>query len=332
MSWWKRGRSPAPPASTSVSPTRVELIPGKLAAQIYQHELTTQQGPILCWTYVSDGLQRLGQPDVSITLLRQTNTPAPQEPLHLLAMLHQLAQQGQIVQAGGWTEFGSRKFFDRHLVYIPAQPLDTVTLPPATIIAISVTDDELKTVQETGILRVMARLGQQARYYPCPPWLDPKRPGIRFDQTRHESLLSRIARLCFPQVRVLRTHDQLIMRLSPSVRQQLSQQLGQIDEHMPVAFLTNLDAEADGCLVWEPGQTEPAAITPPDSRGERICGCFIACVPDQESNGGQLFEDGFVAFLTAIEWQSVRQALRDGQAMQVTATTGRLPLRIEWDR
>src|SRR3954464_16073561 len=113
MSWWKRHPPPAPPTPTAVSTSRVELIPGQLAVRIYPHDLATQHGSIACWTYVTDGLQRLHQPDVSMTLLRSPNTAAPQEPLHFFSMLHQLAQQGRIVQVGGWTQFGARKFFDR---------------------------------------------------------------------------------------------------------------------------------------------------------------------------------------------------------------------------
>jgi hypothetical protein len=332
MSWWKRQRPSVPPASDTTSSTRVELIPGQLAVRIYQPDLATQHGTIACWTYVTEGLQRLHQPEVSLTLLRQSTTPPPQEPLHFFSMLHQLAQQGRIVQAGGWTQFGTRKFFDRHLAYIPAQSIATIPMTPDTILAISVTDDELSAVQAFGILRVMARLGQQARYYPCPPWLDPNRLGIVFAQTHQNSLLARLPCIHSPQVRILRRQDQLVLRLAPASRTHLAEQLNQFAENIPIAFLTDLDAEADGCLVWEPGQTEPSAITPPESQGAQIGGCFVACVPEQETTGGQLVEDGFVVFLTAGEWHAVRQALHDGQTMQVAAADGRLPLRVEWDR
>jgi hypothetical protein len=332
MSWWKRQRPSAPPASDVVSPARVELIPGQLAVRMYQPDLATQHGAIACWTYITEGLQRLHQPEVSLTLLRQSNTPPPQEPLHFFSMLHQLALQGRIVQAGGWTQFGTRKFFDRHLAYIPAQSIATIPMAPDTIMAISVTDDELIAVQAFGILRVMARLGQQARYYPCPPWLDPSRPGLAFAQTRQESLLARLPCFHSPQMRILRVHDHLVLRLAPTIRSQLADQLDQSAENVPIAFLTDLDAEADGCLVWEPGQTEPNAITPPDSQGVHIGGCFVACVPAQETTGGQLVEDGFVVFFTTGEWHAVRRALHDGQPVQVAATDGRLPLRVEWDR
>ncbi len=258
--------------------------------------------------------------------------PSPQEPLHLFAMLHQLAHQGRIVQAGGWTQFGTRKFLDRHLAYIPAQSIATIPMAPDTIMAISVTDDEQTAVQAFGILRVMARLGQQARYYPCPPWSDSSRTGLAFAQTHQDSLLTRLPCIYRPQVRILRMHDQLVMRLAPAIRPHLVEQLNQFAENIPIAFLTDLDTEADGCLVWEPGQTEPNAITPPESQGAQIGGCFVACVPEQETTGGLVIEDGFVVCFTAGEWHAVRQALHAGQPIHVAATDGRLPLHVEWDR
>jgi len=215
---------------------------------------------------------------------------------------------------------------------MPAHAIATVSMAPDTIMAISVTDDELLAVQAFGILRVMARLGQQARYYPCPPWLDPSRPGIVFAQTRQDSLLARLPCVYSPQVRILRRHDQLMLRVAPASRSHLAEQLNQFAENIPIALLTDLDAEADGCLVWEPGQTEPNAITPPESQGAQIGGCFVACVPEQETTGGRLVEDGFVVFFTAGEWHAVRQALHDGQPIQVAGTDGQLPLRVEWDR
>jgi hypothetical protein len=95
--------------------------------------------------------------------------------------------------------------------------------------------------------------------------------------------------------------------------------------------LTALDASADGCLVWEPGQKEPLAITPPDSKGQRLCGCFVLFAPEQETSGGQMVEDGFVITFPAGQWSSVRQALLDARPIQVGATEGRLPVHIEWD-
>ncbi len=333
MSWWKSRQPPEPPASDTVSLDWVELIPDRLAVRIYRPNLDTfEHGAMACWTYVTEGLQRLNQPEVCLTLRRLPNTSAPQEPLQLFLMLHQFAEQGRIVKAGGWTQFGARKFFDRHLMYIPVQPIADVPLSPETILAISVTEAELQAVQAFGILRVMARLGQQARFYPCPPWLDPSRPEIDFTQTLKESLLSSFHRIRTPQVRILhQMRNRLTLRLSPAIRDQLAEELDSLAENDPVAFLTDLDKEADGCVVWEPGQTEPNAIPLPDSRGEQIGGCFVAFVTDQETTGGRFIEDGFLIFLTNTQWHSVRCALLGGQSMRIDATDGLPPLNIEWD-
>jgi hypothetical protein len=333
MSWWKNRQPAEAPDAETASPEWVELIPDRLGVRIYRHTLdTVQHGTMACWTYVTEGLPRLNQPEVSLTLRRLPHTSTPQEPLQFFMMLHQFAEQGRIVNAGDWTQFGSRKFFDRHLMYIPAQPIADVPLSPETILAISVTEEELKAVQSFGILRVMAQLGQQARFYPCPPWLDPNRPGIDFTRTLEESLLRTFHRIRCPQVRILhRMGNRLTLRLSPAIRDPLAEELDRIAENEPVAFLTDLDPEADGCVVWEPDQAEPTAISPPDSQGKQIGGCFAAFVADQETTGGRFIEDGFLVFLTNAEWHSVRCAILGGQSLQIDATDGLLPLYIEWD-
>jgi hypothetical protein len=52
---------------------------------------------------------------------------------------------------------------------------------------------------------------------------------------------------------------------------------------IPLAFLTTLDAHADACLVWPPGQQAPEEISPPGSLGARLSGCFVLFVPQQEA-------------------------------------------------
>src|ERR1044071_4089153 len=68
MPWWRKRPVSSAPTVSSLAPTRVELIPGRLAVHIYPHDFSTQQGSLPCWTYLTEGLQRLNQSEVSVSL------------------------------------------------------------------------------------------------------------------------------------------------------------------------------------------------------------------------------------------------------------------------
>jgi hypothetical protein len=332
MFWKKRKPVAESPSPLVAPPQTIDLIPGKVALQVSQQNLPVLGGTVPCRTFRSVGLQRLKQPEISLTFLLTQDELDPVPTLHYFSLLHQLASQERIVYAGQWTEFGEKKFYDRHLVYIPAQRNGVFPADSESLMAISVTDRELAEVKRFGILRLMARLGQQARYYPFPFWLDPKRPETGGAPDAAESILAQIRCLPSPHVRVLKKGGTLELRILPRTRAYLAEALRQIDETEPVAFLTTLDDKADGCLVWEPGQSDPVAISPPTSKGEYLCGCFIAFVPVEEPAASfHLIEDGFVLKLSPADWRSVRQAILTGKSAQVAGGKGNILLQLNWD-
>ncbi|MES2459908.1 MAG: hypothetical protein V4671_04935 [Armatimonadota bacterium] len=331
MFWKKQKQAASPPSEETVVPEIIDVIPGTYAVHVYQHDLPTISGTIPCLTYRSMGLSRLKQQEVGLTLIRRQDAPAPPEPLHFFRMLYQLAQQGMIVEAGQWTQFGEKRFLDRHLVYVPAQTIATLPTVPNSLMAISVTENELIDVQRFGILRLMARLSHQARYYPCPPWLDPARADTSVEPDQTKSILAHTPCLRIPQVRVLRLPGKVVLQLPSRRRTYLAEKIREMDESAQIVFLTTLDEKADGCLVWEEGQAEVAAVTPPKSAGERLSGCFIILLPDQGTAGCRPVEDGIAAFSTREQWQQIRRTLCDGRSLEMKADDGYLPLRIEWD-
>ena len=86
--------------------------------------------------------------------------------------------------------------------------------------------------------------------------------------------------------------------------------------------MTAPDPRADGWLVWSPGQTEPTAITPPGSRGERLTCGFLMLVGEQATDELRLHEDGVAAMLRAPTWHAIREAMRTGGSVDVTAARG----------
>src|SRR5262249_55664583 len=151
----------------------VELIPGRVAAHVFAHELHPDRGPVPCFTYVTRGLEAFGQRELVFTLVR-TGNEAPRAPLGLLGQIAQLAAQGRLVEAGGLTELGPTGAFGepalRGFAYQTASPMDGVALPPGALAMIALFGDEIETAKRFGTLRVLARLGRAHNFWPTAPW------------------------------------------------------------------------------------------------------------------------------------------------------------------
>jgi len=335
MSWWDKllGRAARDPASKSPFPACIDLVPGKLSARVYLHEIDAAGDSVPCWSYVTDGLAALGQKEIVFTLRHGRDEAVdgfPQDPFHLFTTLYQLAGQGQLVDVGGFTQFGARAFFGHHLAYLDPQPLTGVTLPQTAIAAFLVSLDELRALQEFGPTRLISRLGQASRHYPFPPWSDRLRRGLTFERTLQESVLTKVRRGRATGVQASQDGKRIMLTGTRPARGDWQQAVQQAEPTMPIALLTDLDSRADGCLVWEPGQSGPAAITPPGSKGSRVAGCFVLFIPEQTADGGQILEDGFAVTLTTPSWAAVRRALVESQTLSIPATGDGLSLCVEW--
>jgi hypothetical protein len=346
MSWWKRlfgtSRAEVTPANDEAGPSlarsatrgqfplTVEIIPGELTARIYRHEISATRGPIPCWSYVSDGLRAHQQSEVVFTLLRERDeddAAFPEELAQLFGTLFQLAAQGRRVTVGSCTELRARRFFGHHLLYADAQPLAGVTLPPECLTAVLIDDDELRAVLAFGCTRVLARMGKAASHYPFPTWSERGRRGLSLASTFEQSLLSRIGIRLGGEI-IVSLHDN---RVTVGIRRSQHASLrGAPLPDEPIAILALRDPAANACLVWEPDQGEPTAISPPGSDGSRVSGAFAVLLGEQPHDGGKLFEDGFVIELTDASWAGLRRALHDGTDLLIPATAGGMHVALTW--
>lgn len=328
MSWWK-----FPAQSAGGAPARAEIIADALAVDIHVHDVPSQHGPLTCWSYVSDGLAAHAQDEIVFTLRRDPGEPddgCPDDPMRLLATLYELAAQGQRVTAGGITQFGEQRFFDHHLLYVAAQPLPGVVLPPRCLAALLITDDELRAVRTFGSARVLARMGQATSHYPHPTWSDRRRPGLVLDRTFEASVLATIPRMALPAAHVVSVGEQIVLAAPRGLASVWRDRLSQLPEGSALALLTALDPSANACLTWVPGQTGPEAIIPPGSDGSRVSGCFVVFVPGGALNGGQILEDGFAIELTGEAWAALRSALIDGGEFAIPQRDDRMAFALTW--
>jgi hypothetical protein len=281
---------------------------------------------------VSEGLREHGQREIVFSLVRPPGTgveDAAREPLQLLAAIARLAREGRLVDEGGCTEVGPAGLFGhpalRGVVYQAARPLDGVDVPGGALAAVALVAPEMDTARRFGALRVLARLGRAHRFFPTAVWCDPGRAPAMAAEAG--SVLERVASAQVPGVSVVTSEDRVTLRVARSAQETLARGLATLPAEVPLALLTSLDPDADGCLVWSPGQNAPEAISAPGGRGARLSGCFALFASQQAADAVNPFEDGFAILLTAASWARVRQALAQGRPLEIP---GSRSFGVEW--
>jgi hypothetical protein len=320
-------------------PAVEQVLPGELTVHVRVHEVATAQGAVPCWSFITEGMKALRQQEVVFTLRRnEQEGPDDYPPAvpDLFRSVFELAKNGEYVEAGGWTEFQALYFLGRAdvagLLYLPAQEVPGLELPPDCLLATMLVGDELMAVQSFGPMRVAALLGNAFRFYPWPAWFDRTRASVvALREMEQSSLLATLPRgSLYHCARVRKQQENIVLSLLPEARAEIPLLLDQVPREQPLAMLTNLDPEANGCLVWQPGQSGAAGIAPENSDGSRPSGAFLAFVPAQEHNQGQIFEDGFTMSLTAAAWNVVREGLKAAHPLHVPGSPGWFSLSVEW--
>src|SRR5579859_1272930 len=160
-------------------PKRIPLLEdGVLEAVIYHHTIPSST-PMDCWTYLSNGLNKVGQKEILFTVRRrpdETEEQYPSDPITWFELVYSL---GYVIQEYNHTEFRSSTLFDRDsfkmVLYAP--PLDIPglvadVLPGERLHAIILTDEEAEVAEKHGKMRVVAQLGLTSQEFPLPVYID----------------------------------------------------------------------------------------------------------------------------------------------------------------
>jgi hypothetical protein len=300
--------------------SREEVIPGELWVEIFSHVLASEEGPVPCWTYVSDGLWKLGQKELVFTLKREPGEEEaafPRELLGFYSTAHRLAAEEQIVDIGGFTEIADsspvllgRSDF-RGVLYTPPQELEGISIDAPFLTSLIVTRDEMRLARDCGVLRVMSQLGRQYRFYPVPPWADRARRCLPVNALTTGSLLHKMPRARIPggSLGLEQARGRLVLTLLPGALSILKEVLEDPQADHPMALITDLDPAADALLAWSPGQKQPEAISMPGATGARVAGSFLLIAGGHDHDEGQLFEDGFSLLFTEATFRRVKEAI-----------------------
>lgn len=252
-----------------------ELIPGQLSVRIMKLWPKSGRKEFPCWAFVSRGLRRHGHPEVALLLEQLEGEQVyPREPLRLFEVIDRIIAGGQHFGVGDVTELPRSPLPGFHLAYIPPPTVSTNPLPPSTLCAILVTSEELGAIRDFGFTRVMARLGEAARIFPCPFWSDRSRSGLSFGDTRQHSILSKAARIRARGGRVHLDGNQVFFRLPRGTGAALSRSLREAPTGQLVGFLTGSILMAMAAGSGNPARpnsrplhriTPPAHASPPVS-------------------------------------------------------------------
>jgi hypothetical protein len=161
-------------------------------------------------------------------------------------------------------------------------------------------------------------------------WSDLKREPVASLKEMEKSVFGRIVKAAV-HASYYEEKNHIFLSVQPSSRARLQEYLGKLPLTGALVLRTQPDPRANACLVWQPGQTQPTVITPPNSNGSRKTGAFLAFVPEQDANRVQIVEDGFSVFLTNSAWQKIRDALLAGADVFVPpAGMSSASVSVEW--
>jgi hypothetical protein len=354
--WMKnrdKGSQPAPQF-----PFLLQLIPERLSATVYLHDLDCGPEIISCWSYVSSGFSAVGQKEIVFTVKRgkaEPELPFPGEPLTFFEQIYPLACEGKLVDAGGYTGLGSTGFlspaFGGILYQNSRLTIPGKELPLELLTALAVTPEEFAVAYKFGNLRVTALLADQCRFYPFPNWIDRKRNCVvssALQQLMDSSPLAKVPWLRITGCRAIAKHNSLLIKISNQHVCHFQNVIEQISPlGSPFAVQLSLDILADCCLVWQaPGTASVRAVADhrriagsgaPDTESSkpehaRLGGAFLLFIAPVEKRHWSMLEDGFAVSLDESSWPEVSAALASGNDLIVSMADGQQTLEIRWDQ
>jgi hypothetical protein len=319
------------------SPIVAELLPDRLHAMVFSHEVTMRGVTLPCRTCVSHGLRAGQRREVVLTRVAPPSESLDVGDAEVFNLLTKLfaAAGGPPVGVGALTTFevpflGARG--PNAVTWVEAAGFPDVPVDGDALAAIVLHPDEASVAAKYGPARVLARLGRQAAYHPFPRWWDPSRPSVAHPDDDAASALARVARVALPGGTLAAHERTVVLRLPTDSREGLAAVLHALRDDEPCALLVPPEALTDASLVWAPGQ-EAIAATSASGRRARVGGNFVLFAPGHERDQGALLEDGFALRLRAETWRTLRSALRNGRGVILEAgDEANHGLRVEWVR
>jgi hypothetical protein len=331
---------PSPASSTNVIkiisgsrgkfPIKLGLVPDQLAVTIYLHEETSIAGKIFCWSYLSEGLIKLDQKEILLTLRineDEDRNKFPTSPLQVFLLLYKLATQQKQVDIGGIFKLGARGLFGfpgAGLTFLLNNPTQSILKQP-TLSCILLTEEELSVAHNINFTRVVGRMGYEQNHYPCLPWNNRQRQGLPLRAMLQESAVKNTARLSMKHTACyMEGGETVVLNIPAGLRNLLIKAIAKNTHTKPLCLLTQLLPGHDGCLAWLPHKNASQIVSAPDSTCEFIGGSFLLLTPGQSSDGATMLEDGYTVTLKDESWQLFLSSLANGRDLLINGTGGNM--------
>jgi hypothetical protein len=240
------------------------------------------------------------------------------------------ADAGNIVDDGGFTQFGERGLFGQAhsgLLYAEARAIAGVELPERALAAIFVHAQEVRAALDYGTYRVLTRIGAQLRVFPFPTWGALDRPSV-ITPRDSESSLAKVGRMRLPGASFV-VADQRVCLTIPRTGANLSSAMRSLPSAASFVLLTRPAPSANAVLTWRPGQHEMSGISPDGSDGSRVSGCFMMFVPSGAGDETRHVEDGYSLLLSSAPWARLVAALAEQLPLSLTLGGG-MQFVLEW--
>jgi hypothetical protein len=278
-----------------------------LKVVIQLHEFYLGDRDRQCWTYVTQGLAKYGQQEMSLSLLVDDGADPesfPKTPVRMFQLLANRARANKKIRHGDATKLGHKGIFSFPCAfYVPAIQYPDIPELDDTLALILVHQNEYDYARRYGITRFMARLGRFCSSFPYPTWNTQRRPSLFMGDVEEPSLLNDLPVKALPHSYVHQLSDVLQLQLHKDDVKAALESLSKAasDEATsdePSVLSTAFSSRCDAGLYWQEGQDGPGAYAAPEAQSEMIGGSFVA-ISRNDATGFEVQEDGFALALTA---------------------------------
>jgi hypothetical protein len=293
------------------------------------------------WAFVTHGLDKAGHPELVLLLKReatQSSDGPPSEAIEILKTLVKPIREGHL--SGPWQMAGLPEgMFGRKdltgIVVTPPNNDPRVPLAGPALSVLLMTKDEMDVASHFGAPRVANLLGHRYRYFPYPPWVDPKRPSVCSPEQMRSSPIAQVGRRKWIRGAGVSQDPRgkpnpVVLRLTRAAGAAVAKTLAGTSGDHATFFPLAPEEDADARLVWTKLGDKPVVITGARGMPDKVTGTFVVLASSDESAGAVLAEDGFSVFVPNARWAEFLTALTAGTSFELAGTGNDTSFVVTW--
>lgn len=294
---------------------------GNVTFTVTPTSIKTGETAVPVWCFLTKGMASVKQPEVMVVVLKkpgESDTAYPHDPFVFFNTLALKQQTGEDSFVAGMfadvPHFVDAKF--KGLLFIRAELVPQVTVPPGTLAAVPITAQEKLVCRIAGTSRTIGRLAFQSRYFPCPFWVNTERATVFSDTDtkamQEDPLTNGVLSLVTTDFATV-SPDQCTFSVSPGIAPNLVDGLNEmLKKNTALRIALQPDVDADGFLVWEPKMSEKlVAVGRDPTKSNWISGQHLIIVPHQPKDSLRIARDGFAFLITDSSLDKLMAALKD---------------------